>query len=541
MMSAGEEEERVQKGKPMRVAIVGGGNRCYEFLEMATLEELNIEIVGVADLNQDAPGIISSREKKIYITNDYKDFYALEGLSVIIELTGEQSIYNELTQSKPDDIQIVGHRGAHLFLDVIARERKTTDNYIKFIEDSPIGIYTCQNREINFVNKKFSEIFGYTKGEAIGMNALNLIHPKDREAAKEVWWSKAELKKEELPLYYECRGLTRDNRVIWVNKRVATTEYAKTPELLIYINNITERKELEETLKESREKYKRIFEKSKDFFYLSDIEGRFIDVNEAGTTIFGYSREELLKLDIARDLYADPEDRKKFREAIERDGFVADYETQLKKSDGTIVYVSITANTRKDRDGKVSGYEGVIRDITRRKKAEEKISRLYKKTMELAFKDDLTDIFNHRRINEILIYETKRAKRRADVFSIMILDVDNLKEINDTYGHIVGDKALKHIASLVKGSLRDGDSVGRYGGDEFLVILPNTPRNGALTMAERIHEKLRTKLFALTGKDFVSTFLSIGVATYPFDSINEKGLIAAADKEMYSAKRCSKK
>ena len=161
--------------------------------------------------------------------------------------------------------------------------------------------------------------------------------------------------------------------------------------------------------------------------------------------------------------------------------------------------------------------------------------------MELAFKDGLTDIFNHRRINEILTYETKRAKRRADVFSIMILDVDNLKEINDTYGHIVGDKALKHIASLVKGSLRDGDSVGRYGGDEFLVILPNTPRNGALTMAERIHEKLRTKLFALTGKDFVSTFLSIGVATYPFDSINEKGLIAAADKEMYSAKRCSKK
>ncbi|MCL0062428.1 GGDEF domain-containing protein [Thermodesulfovibrionales bacterium] len=161
--------------------------------------------------------------------------------------------------------------------------------------------------------------------------------------------------------------------------------------------------------------------------------------------------------------------------------------------------------------------------------------------MELAFKDGLTDIFNHRRINEILTYETKRAKRRADVFSIMILDVDNLKEINDTYGHIVGDKALKHIASLVKGSLRDGDSVGRYGGDEFLVILPNTPRNGALTMAERIHEKLRTKLFALTGKDFVSTFLSIGVATYPFDSINEKGLIEAADKEMYSAKRCSKK
>ncbi|MCL0062429.1 PAS domain S-box protein, partial [Thermodesulfovibrionales bacterium] len=113
-------------------------------------------------------------------------------------------------------------------------------------------------------------IFGYTKEEAIGMNALNLIHPEDREAAKEVWWSKAELKKEELPLYYECRGLTRDNRVIWVNKRVATTEYAKTPELLIYINNITERKELEETLR-SQEKNIRGYLKNQRIFSISRI------------------------------------------------------------------------------------------------------------------------------------------------------------------------------------------------------------------------------------------------------------------------------
>ncbi len=144
---------------------------------------------------------------------------------------------------------------------------------------------------------------------------------------------------------------------------------------------IVERKRMEEALKESEEKYRRIFETSKDVLYLTSREGKFIDINQAGVDLFGYSKEELLKIDLARHLYVKPEDRKRFQEMIEKDGFVKDYEVEWKKKDKTKVYVSITANVRKDRNGNALGYEGIIRDITDKKRAEEALAQ---KAQELA-------------------------------------------------------------------------------------------------------------------------------------------------------------
>ncbi|HIC91813.1 MAG TPA: diguanylate cyclase, partial [Syntrophaceae bacterium] len=273
--------------------------------------------------------------------------------------------------------------------------------------------------------------------------------------------------------------------------------------------------------------------------YITSREGKFININQAGVDLFGYSKEDLLRIHLARHLYVNPDDRKRFQEMIEKNGFVKDYEVQFKKKDGTKIYVSITANVRRDRNGKVLGYEGIIRDITERKKTENRIRYLLKKTRELADKDPLTGLFNHRRINELLENEIERAKRGTEIFSIMMLDVDDLKLINDTYGHIMGDKVLKDVAAILKNCSRSVDVIGRYGGDEFLIILPYTDGEKAKSLAERISQLMKQEGLKIDGMA-IPIRLSIGVATYPFDSALPQELISMADRSMYESKRSGK-
>ena len=300
-----------------------------------------------------------------------------------------------------------------------------------------------------------------------------------------------------------------------------------------------DRKRTQEALRESDEKYRRIFETSKDVLYLTSREGKFIDINQAGVDLFGYSKEELLNIDLAKHLYVNSDDRKRFQEMIEKDGFVKDYEVQFKKKDKTKIYVSITANVRKDRNGEVLGYEGIIRDITEKRKVEE-IKHLYEEAKALAERDALTYVFNHRRINEFLENEIERAKRGGNVFSIMMLDVDDLKLINDSYGHIAGDKVLKQVATILENSSRSVDSIGRYGGDEFLMILPYTNGEKAKTIAQRISRKVEKEGLKIDEETTVPIRLSIGVATYPFDSSVAQDLISLADRSMYESKRSGK-
>jgi len=154
---------------------------------------------------------------------------------------------------------------------------------------------------------------------------------------------------------------------------------------------IRDLKQSQEALKEAEEKYRRIFENSKDMVFITSVEGRFLEVNRAGVELLGYASREELQAISARDTYFDPEDRKRFQEEMSREGFAKDFEVKLKRKDETALDCLITATVRKDEGGKIVGYEGIIKNISDRKRMEEE---LFQRTQELQTLYDLGVLIN---------------------------------------------------------------------------------------------------------------------------------------------------
>jgi diguanylate cyclase (GGDEF)-like protein len=157
---------------------------------------------------------------------------------------------------------------------------------------------------------------------------------------------------------------------------------------------------------------------------------------------------------------------------------------------------------------------------------------------QLAHFDSLTGLPNRALVNDRLRLETARARRSGKPFSVVLLDLDGFKAVNDTWGHAAGDEALKLAASRARSAMRGSDTVGRLGGDEFLAVLPETTAAGALALAQKLAALLREPYPLRTGSGSMSA--SIGVACFPEDADDEERLLQAADDALYRAKRHGK-
>ncbi len=158
----------------------------------------------------------------------------------------------------------------------------------------------------------------------------------------------------------------------------------------------------------------------------------------------------------------------------------------------------------------------------------------------LAITDALTNLYNQRYFKERLTEEFERTKRYAHPLSCVMIDVDNFKQLNDAYGHLEGDKILKLVAQLIKQSIRSSDFLARYGGDEFVLLLPQTPGNRASLLAERIQQAVATSL-ASAYQDLDPLTISLGIATLPHPDIKEElDLLSLADKALYKAKQAGR-
>jgi diguanylate cyclase (GGDEF)-like protein len=158
----------------------------------------------------------------------------------------------------------------------------------------------------------------------------------------------------------------------------------------------------------------------------------------------------------------------------------------------------------------------------------------------LAFVDHLTGLSNFRSLSDRFEDEIRRATRYRRLLSLIVLDLDGFKEINDHFGHLVGNAALRHVGGLLRAFLRETDAVGRYGGDEFMVLLPETPKHIAEKLAADIRALIPATPLQLEGHAAVSLTISLGMASFPRDARTTDALMAEADSAMYDAKRAGR-
>jgi diguanylate cyclase (GGDEF)-like protein len=165
---------------------------------------------------------------------------------------------------------------------------------------------------------------------------------------------------------------------------------------------------------------------------------------------------------------------------------------------------------------------------------------LLKRAEALSVTDDLTSLYNSRYLNQVLRRETKRASRSGRPLSLLFIDLDGFKGVNDTHGHLFGSRALVEAAAVIRGSARETDIVARFGGDEFALVLPDTGGEGAFAVGERIRDRIAAHLFLAGDGLNIHLTASVGVATLPDVAASADELVQAADKAMYYVKETGK-
>ncbi|MBN1364303.1 MAG: diguanylate cyclase, partial [Syntrophaceae bacterium] len=293
-------------------------------------------------------------------------------------------------------------------------------------------------------------------------------------------------------------------------------------------------------IKRQEEKYRNILENMQEGYFEVDLAGNFTFFNDSLCRVHGYPREELMGMNNRQ--YTDEETAKKLFQAFNRvyktREPLPEIDFQVKTKDGNKRYIDASISLLEDSSGKPTGFRGVIRDITERKLAEERIQYL-------ATHDTLTELPNRMMFGQMLNQAIKSAKRHQRQFAVLFIDLDRFKIINDSMGHDAGDQLLKEMANRLRQSLRAvdvvgrpkerDDIVGRLGGDEFVILIEEVSElNQVATVAQKVLSTIMKPMVLLGEECRVTT--SIGISVYPRDGEDEQTLMKNADMAMYFAK-----
>ena len=335
------------------------------------------------------------------------------------------------------------------------------------------------------------------------------------------------------PFDLDLPMITTKKRHIWGRTQgQAITENGKIVKLAGVFQVITERKQAEEQLR----KLSSAVTHSPSAIMITDVDGNIEYVNPNFTTITGYTSEEILGRN-PRILKSGLTSIKVYEELWHALISGKEWRGEIlnRKKNGDIFWEFASISTISDPSGRITHFVSVTEDISVRKAVEEKIRVLNSELEQLAMTDFLTGLFNRRFFIQRSTDEVKRAKRNAEPLALLMLDFDEFKKVNDTFGHETGDLALQQVASVMSTSLREIDILGRMGGEEFAVLLPNTSLEEALLLAERVRQSIENISFEKS-KGLLKITASIGVAAFTDEMSDIDDLIRNADNALYQAK-----
>lgn len=290
-----------------------------------------------------------------------------------------------------------------------------------------------------------------------------------------------------------------------------------------------ERKSAQVELRRSEAHYHALVENPNYGIFQFDVSGRFLTVNKALAAMLGYdSANELVGKNLATDIIRDPVERSQLFDAYKETGQVAPIEIEWKRKDGTPMRVRLSGKRVEDQHGASEETCQVIaEDVTMQRASEDNLRQL-------AATDALTGLANYRKLTEVLELEMKRSDRSGRSFAILAFDLDGMKMVNDTFGHLTGNRALQRLANTLHFSCRSIDTPARYGGDEFAIILPESGARQAGLVGRRICERLADD------DEEPKLSVSAGVGIYPEDGSSVDVLLRRADRELYEMKNLKK-
>ena len=354
---------------------------------------------------------------------------------------------------------------------------------------------------------------------------------EDRERVRQAI-GEAVRKQQRYDLEYRIRRADGELRWVWERGSPLFNADGRVEALEGFIQDITLRKLSEQAAREAEARYRSIFENAIEGIYQTTPDGRYLNFNPALARIYGYDSVEDLALgisDIQKQLYVDPGKRAEFIALMSRSGQVQNFDAQVYRKNGDIIWITENAREVRDDQGRLQFYEGTVEDITERKNYEQQIE--YQATH-----DALTGLPNRTLLADRLQQCMGFADRSGSKVGVAFVDLDQFKRINDSMGHHIGDELLKTMATRLRQCVRECDSVVRLGGDEFVLLLTG------LHKVEDIDQSMLRVLAAVTepciieGREFIVT-CSIGISIYPDDGKDPNSLLKEADSAMYKAKQ----
>lgn len=402
-----------------------------------------------------------------------------------------------------------------------------------------------RNGCIVYMNPVGEQLLGYRSEDVVGLSAHTLLHRagEDKKCANV-----------NCPIIVlSPQGVRAHNESDWLRKKdgtLATVEYTSAPLVqygvvnggVVVFRDISERSRMERAMRDSEERYRNLVEKSGGLIFVHDMKGSMLAANEAAANALGYTAEELRGKNLS-DLVT-PEFGSKLEwyltaiaewnshsglmrmQTAEGEEVVWSYSNRVVSDFGAEPYVlghahDVTAQIMMEEALKVN--EGKLQAAL---ESEKNLSRV----------DFLTGIPNRRMFHQALTLEGKRSRRYGRPLTLIYIDVDNFKHLNDHYGHATGDDLLKMIGVTLERSVRSTDMAARLGGDEFAVLLPETDEANAGVIVAKLRQNLNT---AIAPRGWPVTF-SFGVVTFPIALDSMEEMLKRADEFMYEAKRGGK-
>ncbi len=448
----------------------------------------------------------------------------------------------------PVAVEIVAIRDEHgevtqrvgVYTDITAQhaqreaERRANALFERSFTEAPVGMFIVRDGVVQRANAALGEILGAVPSSLIGRAAASLVHPDDREASAEA--VRRTTAGETLPPTNR-RILRADGTTRTVTLRYSIlSEESGPPIVLMHVTDRTAEHAIEEERQRALSLFEATFARAPIGLCLIAPDGRFLRVNDALCALLGRSEAELLSTgfqelthpdDLAIDLslLSDTLDGR-------RDGYEID--KRYLRPDGTVIDARLAVSAITGADGTPEFLISQLVDLTELKRVEAQLKHA-------ADHDELTGLYTRRRLSVELDREVVRMRRHGGCATLLLLDLDGFKDINDRFGHSAGDDLLRELSTHLRGLLRESDVIGRIGGDEFAILLPDTQLEGARNAAVKLLATVRTHGRVERDGARVGVTASIGATILDgAETLDPEALLVEADVAMYRAKAAGK-